>query len=466
MKQSTFQLLRTGTQRYGLLGVLFGLAFPITATLIRVQDASLPLSMQSALTVQRQDALLLIIDTAPLFLGFFAAIAGRRQDILKKINQELHNRERELYEAQITLEQRVADRTQELMKTNHQLQDRARQLELISKITQSTISFHELDALLPQMTKFISQLRNYYHVGIFLLDHNREYAVFSASNSSGGAKMLARGHRLKVGAQGMVGYVSARGTARIALNVGEDAVYFNNPDLPETQSEIALPLKIGGEIIGVLDIQSSEKNAFSQEDTEVFFILADQVSVAIQNVRSREQAQRALQEVESVSGQLTGKAWKEYSGSLSSQGYRFDGVKSEPVRAMKTPAAADTLTIPVRLRGQLIGRLRLKTNDANRKLNDDERAIIDSTAERIAIALEGARLLDDAQKRAMREQLISEISSKLGSTFQLDSILRDTVEELGQALHNSVVSFQLINPSAPPSSPAQVKSRRNPSKAE
>jgi GAF domain-containing protein len=99
-------------------------------------------------------------------------------------------------------------------------------------------------------------------------------------------------------------------------------------------------------------------------------------------------------------------------------------------------------------------------------LNDDERAIIDSTAERIAIALEGARLLDDAQKRAMREQLISEISSKLGSTFQLDSILRDTVEELGQALHNSVVSFQLINPSAPPSSPAQVKSRRNPSKAE
>jgi GAF domain-containing protein len=437
----SFQLLKTDTQRYAFLGALFGLAFPIIATLIRMQDSNLPLSLQSALAVQEQDTLLWIIDTAPLFLGFFAAIAGRRQDTLKRINQDLQSRERELYEAQGTLEQRVADRTQELL--------RAAQLELIAQIAQSTVSFQDLGSLLPHITKLISQSRNYYHIGIFLLDANKEYAILSASNSSGGAKMLARGHRLKVGAQGMVGYVSARGTARIALNVGEEAVYFNNPDLPETQSEIALPMKFGGAVTGVLDIQSVDKNAFSQQDIEIFSILADQVSGAIQNVRSREQAQRALQDLEIATSQLTGKTWKQFTATLQNKGFRFDGVKSEALRDAATENP-DMLTVPVELRGQLIGRLKLKPIDANRTWTDDEQAIITSTAQRLAVAMESARLLDDAQKRAIREERIAEISSKLSSTFQLDSILRDTVEELGQTLTGSVISFQLVNPSAPP----------------
>ena len=104
--------------------------------------------------------------------------------------------------------------------------------------------------------------------------------------------------------------------------------------------------------------------------------------------------------------------------------------------------------MPVQLRGQTIGRLKLRTSDATRKWTDDELAIIESTAERVALAMDGARLLDEAQKRATRETFLSELASKLGTSFQLDSILRDTVEELGQALKGSTVTFQLVNPSA------------------
>jgi hypothetical protein len=184
---------------------------------------------------------------------------------------------------------------------------------------------------------------------------------------------------------------------------------------------------------------------------ELFTILADQVSVAIQNARSLEQAQRALQEAEIASSQLTGQAWKGYSETIRARGYRYDGIKPEPLRkTSKVSDDKDAFTVPVQLRGQTIGRLKLKASDTSHKWSEDELAIIESTAERVALAMDGARLLDEAQKRASRETFLSELAAKLGTSFQMDSILRDTVEELGQTLKGSTVTFQLVNPSAPP----------------
>jgi GAF domain-containing protein len=109
----------------------------------------------------------------------------------------------------------------------------------------------------------------------------------------------------------------------------------------------------------------------------------------------------------------------------------------------------NAISIPVQLRGQTIGRLKLKPSDTAKKWTEDELAIAEATAERAALALEGARLLEQAQKRAARESFLSDIATKLSTSFQLDSILRDTVEELGQTLKGSTISFQLVNPSAP-----------------
>jgi GAF domain-containing protein len=343
-----------------------------------------------------------------------------------------------------SLEQRVDERTRDLER-------RTSQLEAIADVARSVASIQEMDLLLPAITRLVSERFGFYHVGIFLLDDDHEFALLQASNSEGGAKMLARGHRLQVGQQGIVGYVALHGTARVALDVGEEAVFFNNPDLPETHSEVALPLKFGREIIGALDIQSTEVNAFSQEDVELFSILADQVSVAIQNARSLEQAQRALQEAEIASSQLTGQAWRGYAEGIRTKGYRYDGIKPEPLRRdSKSVDEKEAFIVPVQLRGQIIGRLKIKPSDASRQWTEDERAIIESTAERTAIAMDSARLLDDAQKRAARETFLSELASKLGTSFQLDSVLRDTVEELGQTLKGSTVTFQLVNPASSP----------------
>jgi GAF domain-containing protein len=159
--------------------------------------------------------------------------------------------------------------------------------------------------------------------------------------------------------------------------------------------------------------------------------------------------QHALRDAEIASRQATGQVWQKYSENLQRLGYRYDGIKSEALKEKDDSKSEDDFFVPVQLRGQTIGRLRLKTHVSSRAWTSDELAIIEATAERVALALEGARLLEDAQKRASRETFLSEMAAKLSTSFQLDSILRDTVEELGQSLTGSTVSFQLVNPSVP-----------------
>jgi GAF domain-containing protein len=426
------------------MGALFGLLFPIGATLIRIADSDLPLGLSSIVFVQTTDSLLWIIDTAPLFLSLFASFAGRRQDALQEVIAQLRLREDELTGVQAMLAQRVEQRTQALSAANQNAERRAGQLQAIAETAHTVISIQDMDRLLPLLTQVISTRFGFYHVGIFIIDELGQYAILRAANSEGGLRMFQRGHRLKVGEQGVVGFAAHRGRARIALDVGADPVFFDNPDLPATRSEMALPLKSGNQIIGVLDIQSTEVNAFTEDDISTLSILADQVTIAIQNAILHEQAQNAAREAEMASSQLTGHAWKGYAEAIKARGYRYDGIRSEPLKAAnRYSAGSDALLMPVRLRGRTIGNLKLRASNASRQWTEDELAMIEATAERVALALEGARLLQGAQKRAAREAFLSDVAAKLGATFQLDSILRDTVEELGRMLKDSTVSFQL-----------------------
>jgi len=134
---------------------------------------------------------------------------------------------------------------------------------------------------------------------------------------------------------------------------------------------------------------------------------------------------------------------------MQTKGYRYNGIKPEPLREpISSKNGNGALLQPVQLRGQTIGQLELKASNPSRQWTEDELAILEATAERVAIALESARLLEDAQKRAIRETFLSDMAAKLGTSFKLDSILRNTVEELGQTLKGSTVSFQLVDPLA------------------
>lgn len=450
MKQDR-SFLKTNAQRYALAGACFGLLFPIFATGIRILQAGLPLRFSSIVTVHLTDPLLWIIDTAPLFLGLFAAIAGRRQDKLEKTNQLLRTREQELEAARLAMEEQVTERTLELTIQNQLILERVDHLKAVADASRSLLSVQELDRLLPLLAQVISQQFHYYHVGIYLQDEQKQHAVLLASSSEGGHQIMQRGRYLRFGGQGPVEFAIRSGQVRIIEDASTDPGYRHEPELADTRSELVLPIKLDQSIIGALDLQSDTPKTFTEEYISILSILSDLVGIAIQNSILHEKTQRTLQEVEADSRQISARVWAGWMESIQTKAYRYDGVRAEPLKEVEDPPDAqnNVQSIPVRLRGRTVGNLKIKLSETSQAWTEDEHAIVQATAERAALALEGARLLDEAKKRAAREAFLSEMAAKLSTSFRMDSILRDTVEELGRTLAGSTVSFQLINPAAP-----------------
>jgi len=340
----------------------------------------------------------------------------------------------ELQELRKNLEQRVEQRTEEL-------QNKVVQLQTIAQVSRSITGIQNLDELLATITEFISKGFNIYHTGIFLVDERGEYAVLRAANSEGGQKMLARGHRLKIGTQGIVGFVTARGQARVALDVGDDAVYFDNPDLHNTRSEIALPLTVAGNTFGALDLQSTQPDAFGDEDIQTLSVLASQVAIAIQNARSFEQSRLAIQETEKAYRLMTGQVWRQHAAEMKVRGFEYDGSAVTPIKEVSSDGPS--LDIPIILRGQTLGSLRLSSSNPERDWTEDERVKALAVAERTALALESARLLEDAQRRAARERIISDISNSISKSSDMEIILRTAVQNLGQTMGGAEVILEL-----------------------
>lgn len=360
---------------------------------------------------------------------------------------------KELEEANTNLnfaQSELSSRTSDLLIANNQLENRTRKLHAIAEVTRTATALRDFEQLLSSIPSIISNRLGYYHVAIFLLDQQKQFAILRSTNTEAGLGMLSRGYRLPVGQLGLVSSVAQTGQPRIAIGMSDDRSISSDSKLEGTQSELALPLKSGDEIIGVLDIQSRNANDFGEDDISALSILADQVGIALQNALLFEESQRALREANIESVQASKRAWQGYAEAIQTKGFRYDGIKSEPLKDKRQPSREQApLLIPVQLRGQTIGRLKLNPSDNSHVWTDDELLMVKATAERVALALEGARLLEEAQRRATRESFLSDVATKLSTSFQLDSILRDTVQELGQTFKNSTVTFQLVNPAAP-----------------
>jgi len=371
---------------------------------------------------------------------------------------EVIKRNAELQAFSAGLEQTVQERTSALEK-------RANQLQAITELSESIGKLQDLDALFTSATSLISERFGFYHVGIFLVDNERDSAILQAANSEGGKRMLGRGHRLKLGV-GVVGYVARTEQSRIALDVGADAVFFDNPDLPKTRSEAALPLKTRGETIGVLDVQSTEAGAFSSEDLQVLNTLANQVSIALENARLLTETRTALKQVEEVYNEFTRAEWSRAVTKTEQAGFRYQTGRVETIEnplnnhelvsAAKTGLVTEsqangseekrhTVAVPVKLRGEVIGVLQIESNDPSKTWQEDEVSLVEAVAERAAFALENARLFQDARRRAAKERLISEVATRISGASNIENILQTTAQELERVLGGSEVLIRFQN---------------------
>jgi GAF domain-containing protein len=376
--------------------------------------------------------------------------------------KEAQNVTSELEEIKVNLEQRVEERTTELAAANQQTSRRATQLQTITELAEAIALVNDLNDIFPTVTSLISERFGFYHVGIFLVDEDRNYALLQAANSEGGKRMLARRHRLRLGT-GVVGFTAQTGQPRIALDVGADAVYFDNPDLPNTRSEVALPLKARSETIGVLDVQSTEAGAFTNEDLQVLTALANQVSIALENARLLIETRTALAQVQEVYNEFSRTEWSRTVSKIQQRGFRYRTGRVEMLEsAIQGPEViaavqngeivADqpngseerrsAVAVPVKLRGEVIGILHVESNDPFKEWQKDEVGLVAAVAERAAVAMENARLFQDARRRAAKEQTISEATARIGSALNIENILHATAEELERVLIGSEIVIQ------------------------
>ncbi len=358
--------------------------------------------------------------------------------------EKLQETNRALEHLSQDLEKRIQERTASLEASNQKLERRANQLQAVTNISRAISTVQDLDKLLPTIAQTIARGFGVYHVGIFLLDKRGEYAELRATNSEGGLRMLANGYRLRVDDEGIIGYVTKYGRARLAFNTGEDATYFNNPDLPETRTEICLPLSLGGNVIGALDVQSTEADAFSPEDIAALTALANQVSIAIQNAELYSQVQQSAAEIERAYREFIRQEWQKIVPTIHAKGYRFK-IKGTTPFDDSAPASKESniFSVAVTLRGETIGEIGMRTRDNENKITPEEMAILRAIADRVALALENARLFRDAQLRAATERAISEMSNRIAASVDIDSILQTTAESLSQLVSESEILIQL-----------------------
>jgi len=323
---------------------------------------------------------------------------------------------------------------------------RALQLETASEVSRAASSILNLEELLPEVAMLIRERFDLYYVGIFLLDDTKHWALLRAGTGAAGQKMLERGHRLEAGGDSMIGMCVAQCEARIALDVGAEAVHFDNPDLPDTRSELALPLISRGQPIGAMTIQSSESAAFSKEDITVLQTMADQVANVISNARFFAEAQERLETLQDLQRQTTAESWAAYTREQEVLGFNYDLNEVTPLEAtLEVPVTADVakgeivaksdadqarLLAPITLHGAPIGLLGFEETERSRIWSEGDLALVAAVREQLSLALENRLLFAQTRDALAETSSLYEISQHISEAQTTEEIFASTVAGL------------------------------------
>ena len=435
------------TVRYALLGAFFGCLFPLIGMGMLFFIQMLPFTMSSVVEVQRTEPLLWIIDTAPFFLGWFASFAGRREDRLRQAYALLKQDERNL------------------QRLTRQLEVRTKQLLTSSEISSHLSTIINLDDLLTEVVNQIRGRFGYYHAHIYLLDE--EYRRLTLAEAAGPAakEMKAGGYHIALDTStNLVARAARTGVIVRVDDVRTEANWLPNPLLPETCSEMAVPIKLGGQVVGVLDVLKEEISSMDEGDADLLHSLGNQVAVAIRNARLFARAETALAEARLAQERYSEKAWEKTK--LASEAGQYLYVNSEAPAPDKRDwevmaeieqealaqkqavvveqgAVEKTLAAPITLHNRVIGSLQLHAAGQESTWSEDDMALVEAVVDQLAQTAENLRLFDETRERASREQTIREISDKLRAAPSLEILLETAARELGQRLgvRHTVLEF-------------------------
>lgn len=381
----------------------------------------------------------------------------------------------ELDSERYALEGRIQDRTADL-------QRRLVQLRTAGEITNSLSAVLDPQELLQQVVDTVQQRFDLYYVGVFLLDEFAEDAYLRAGSGEAGKQMLAQRHHLRLDGTSMIAWCINHREPRIALDVGNEAVRFNNPYLPLTRSELALPLTSSEEgrlPVGALSVQSTRPQAFDEDDIIILQSIATALSTALVNANLFQQVDRNLKEISILNRRYIQESWARTAAQAVENDQPLHAADEDAVlmRTLQAALLAETgaplerdsddtrpvrgrpisLEIPLVVRDHRLGAIHLDaiTDDPGRtELDPEELAFVEAVALEAAQSLENIRLIEETQGRARREQAINDFVGGLASSLDLDALLKSAAHRLGSLpnVREATVSLKVgeaLTPSQP-----------------
>jgi len=338
------------------------------------------------------------------------------------------------------------------------IERRSRDMETTQEISRFAATQRDLQLLMEDVVDLIvDRFGNIYHAQIFLIDNDERFAVLRASTGTPGRELLSRGHRIAVGSVSVVGQAAAQNDVVVARDTANSEVHRPNEHLLETRAELALPLRLGDRVIGVLDVQSKESATFDSEQTKVLKSMANQLAIAIENTRLYQESIQRLRSLQVQSRDETKRAWTEYMYDNRTQrlvqqagtptNADFNALRQRAIDtnapAIGEPTDRDTVpvAVPLRLRGDVIGAIAYEL--PSKVYAPDNIQLAEELAERLSLSLDNKRLVEQSRRATERERLVNDISAKLTTQTDVNHILQTAVREVGQALRAPQVSIRL-----------------------
>jgi GAF domain-containing protein len=338
------------------------------------------------------------------------------------------------------------------------LADRVRDLQATQEVSRYAATQRDLQRLMIDVVNLIvNSFANIYHAQIFLIDADNRYAVLRASTNEAGEKLLRRGHRIAVGSTSVIGLVTSEGRVIVERDTATSTVHRANEFLPETRSELAIPLRIGSRVIGALDVQSKENNTFFEDQVTLLQIMADQLAISVDNARLYQESLSQLERLNRASQSQTYQGWREHMRSQRQHGITVrsgnilldsESLQQRALRTGETIIGEMTLhktipvVVPIRLRGQILGVVEWELSSID--YTYEKVLLAEELVDRLAVSLDNARLFEESRRTVDRERVVNTITASFSNQTDIDQILQTAVREVGKVLHVPEVNIRLM----------------------
>ena len=314
--------------------------------------------------------------------------------------------------------------------------DRVKDLEATLEVGRLATSIQNAEQLLPRLADAIRESFDLYYTQIYLLDEARRYAILQAGTGQVGRRLIRQKHRIDLEETSIVSRTVQSQRSVLVTDTESSSIHLPNPLLPDTRSELAIPLSVGGNLLGVVDMQAIEPGTFNEENVRVFESMATQIAGALQSNNALGEAAQAIRRADELNRRLTRENWEGYLGRAASGervGYQYDLESPTPINSkqdLETLMPEDTASrakIPIRLGSQQVGNI-LVGDAEGKEWSPDELRLIEDVAARVAQSIEQLRAFDETESRARELAIVAEVSARATSTLDANDLLKSVAD--------------------------------------